>query len=91
MTRRQKLLEKARNNPKGLRYKELVALVESFGYVLDRQRGTSHAVYKAPGRLVAFVLQPGKGGKAKPYQVEQVLREIDVILSEQAAEEGKED
>lgn len=82
MAKCDKLLQKARNNPAGLRFTELVKLVECYGYSLDRQRGTSHGIYKAPGRIVFFVLQPTKGGKAKDYQVLQVLREIDAIRQE---------
>ena len=77
-----KLLQKARNNRKGLRFTELEKLAQCFGFYLARQGGTSHRVYKAEGRITFFVLEPDKNGKARPYQVKQVLDEIDAIIQE---------
>lgn len=82
MTRREKLLEKARNNPRGLRFSELTRLAESYGFYLDRQGG-SHAVYKHKGLGVSIPLQPDKNGKAKGYQVKQLLDAIATISEEE--------
>ena len=51
------------------------ALVLSIGYKFDRQRG-SHRIYRAPG-LPMINLQEAQSGKAKPYQVRQVLAIVD--------------
>ena len=50
-----------------------------------RQSGTSHAVFKTPWPGDPRVnIQRAKGGKAKPYQVTQVLKAIDKLSKEEA-------
>jgi predicted RNA binding protein YcfA (HicA-like mRNA interferase family) len=78
MTRCEKLLQKARNNPKGVRYGDLVKLAECFGFVYDHHTG-SHAIYKQPKHRRQLTLQPDQNGMAKTYQVRQALKEIAVI------------
>ena len=77
MGKKQKRLDAIRNNPKGVRFDDLVALVLSVGFVAVRQVG-SHAIYQhsdCPAELIN--LQSTKDGNAKVYQVEQVLAVID--------------
>ena len=64
-----------RRQPASVRFRELEALVLSIGYKFDRQRG-SHRIYRAPG-LPMINLQEAQSGKAKPYQVRQVLAIVD--------------
>ena len=68
-------LERARNNPQSLTFKELQQLAEKAGYRLKRVRG-SHHVYTRKGTVEIINLQP-KGRMAKPYQVRQVVGLID--------------
>jgi predicted RNA binding protein YcfA (HicA-like mRNA interferase family) len=77
-----KLLQKARNNPAGLRFTELVQLAECYGFEFDRQKG-SHHIYAQPVFNRQLVLVPDKNGKAKPYQVKQALKEIAAITDEE--------
>jgi hypothetical protein len=50
MTRRAKLLEKIRNNPKNVSFEDLDKLVRWAGFSLRPQKsGTSHFVYTKPG------------------------------------------
>lgn len=72
------LLAKARNNPKGLRFDEVCSLAECAGFFFDRQKG-SHLIYKRHGYREHINLQRTKDGKAKPYQVRQVLNQIDAL------------
>lgn len=74
MSRWAKLLARARENPAGLRFRDLCALVERAGFVKRNQKG-SHVVYKHPEikGLRPLPLQQGKSGMAKPYQVRQFL------------------
>jgi predicted RNA binding protein YcfA (HicA-like mRNA interferase family) len=65
------LLERARNNPESLSFKELQRLVEAAGFRLKRVRG-SHHVYARKGIVEIINIQP-KGRMAKPYQVRQVV------------------
>lgn len=77
MSKRTKLLEAVRNNPRDVRFEDLVRLVLAVGFQFVRQTG-SHAIYQHvehPAELLN--LQESKTGKAKPYQVEQVLAVID--------------
>ena len=73
---REKLLAKARNNPRGLRFTELCALAEAFGYELRRQRG-SHRMYRRDDVPERLHFQPDRNNKAKDYQVRQLIDFID--------------
>lgn len=70
VTRTEKLLQKARENPSGLRFEEFETLLIRLGWEKDRQTG-SHRIYIAPGGQ-RLPIQP-KGSKAKGYQVRQFL------------------
>jgi hypothetical protein len=74
MGRCEKLLEAARTNPQNLRFEELCQLAECHGFVPRGGKG-SHRVYKGPGGTLP--LQTGSNGKAKVYQVKQLLSIID--------------
>jgi predicted RNA binding protein YcfA (HicA-like mRNA interferase family) len=74
MTRREKLLAKARANPRGLSFAELERLLAHSGFMLARQSG-SHRVWLSPSRR-AIPIQSDRG-RAKAYQVVQVLRLIE--------------
>lgn len=67
-------VEEMRGNPKNVRFSTLCNLLERIGYVLKRQRG-SHMIYSRPGFPLVNV--QGFSGKAKAYQVKQVLKIID--------------
>ena len=71
MSKRDKLLEKARSNPKGLRFAELQTLLKQQGWTFDHQTGSHHIWYSPKGTRLP--IQEGKGGKAKGYQVKQFL------------------
>lgn len=66
-----------RNSAKNVSFRDLYALCEHY-FGSARQEGTSHAVFKTPWLGDPRVnIQKAKGGKAKPYQVRQVLKAID--------------
>jgi len=67
----QKLLQKALSSPANLRFEEACALARAFGFHLSRVRG-SHHIFAHPGVRELLNLQEVKG-KAKPYQVKQLL------------------
>lgn len=75
MSRCTKLLEKARESPTNITVSELRRLAECYGFILARTRG-SHFNYKVPFRKQTLSLQDGRDGKAKRYQVQQVLELI---------------
>jgi len=68
---KRKLLEKIYNNSKNVKFNDFIVLVEAFGFVLERTKG-SHTIYKNYEINRHLNLQPKKG-EAKPYQIEQFL------------------
>jgi HicA toxin of bacterial toxin-antitoxin, len=76
MTKCEDLLKKARANPKGLRFTELLKLATCYGWSFDRQGG-SHQIWVKEGYPRPMSFQEAGGGKAKPYQVKQLLDAID--------------
>lgn len=80
MSKAPKVLETAKANPAGLAFSELQKLAEAAGFSLVRVKGDHH-VYSRPGTVEIINLQPNKG-KAKPYQVRQVLGLIEKYLIE---------
>lgn len=76
MPRREDLLAKARANPKGLRFSELLSLAESLGWQFNRGKG-SHRIYIKEGSRSPMTFQEGPNGKAMPYQVRQLLDSIE--------------
>ena len=71
------LLHLMRQSPQNVRYELLVRVCDHF-FGEARQSGSSHRVYRTPWPGDPRVnIQKGRNGKAKPYQVRQVLRAID--------------
>lgn len=66
-----KVLEKALGGSKNIRFADLVALVEALGFSLSRTNG-SHHIIQHPDIQDMINLQ-SVNGKAKPYQIRQVL------------------
>ena len=66
-----KLLQRALSSPANLRFEEACALARAFGFHLSRVKG-SHHVFAHPDVRELVNLQEVKG-KAKPYQVKQLL------------------
>ncbi|GAB4373348.1 MAG: hypothetical protein Kow00128_22820 [Deltaproteobacteria bacterium] len=75
MTRRRKLLDKARNNPAGVRFQEICLLAEHLGFTRRGGKG-SHVVYEKEGVEEILTFQDRKG-MAKSYQVKQLLAVIE--------------
>lgn len=70
-----KLLKRAEKSPKNLRFSEVCQLAECYGFLFARQRGTSHRIYKHPKLRDVMNFQDNQG-RAKPYQVKQLLNAI---------------
>lgn len=67
-----KTLKQMKQNPKGVRFMELRKVCE-FYFGKPRQIGGSHCVFKTPWPGDPRVNIQNDKGKAKPYQVRQVL------------------
>ena len=72
------VLEKARANPKHIRFSDLKKLCMHF-FGEPRNHGTSHCVFKTPWLGDPRVNIQNSKGMAKAYQVKQVLRAIDKL------------
>ena len=71
-----KTVEQMRTEPANVRFADLQRVCESF-FGKPRQTGSSHAIYKTPWPGNPRVNVQNDKGKAKAYQVRQVLLAID--------------
>jgi predicted RNA binding protein YcfA (HicA-like mRNA interferase family) len=72
---KRKLLEKALSGGRNFRFGDFVALVEAFGFRLDRRQG-SHHIFKRPDIGKRLNIQDCNG-QAKPYPVRQFLQIVE--------------
>lgn len=70
------ILDKMRVNPTNIRFNDLCKVCE-FYFGEARHSGSSHRVYKTPWQGDPRVNIQNTKGKAKPYQVRQVLAAIE--------------
>ncbi len=78
MASAQKILEQMRSEPANVRFADLKKVCEAY-FGKPRQTGTSHAIFKTPWPGDPRVNIQDDKGKAKPYQVRQVLLAIDKL------------
>ena len=78
MSRREKLLAKIRNNPRGVRFEELDLLLTWHGFERRQsRRGTSHYVYRREHHVITVARRkPHVHSKA----VKDVLNALDELL-----------
>lgn len=87
----EKLLDKARRSPHNLTFDEICKLAACEGWIAHPANGSSHAVFTHPklgntaGSLMNF---QSRKGKAKPYQVKQLLDAIDAVDSIEASKKN---
>jgi hypothetical protein len=83
-----KTLDTMRRSPASVRFADLLKLcIEHFG--APRQRGTSHAVFKTPWLGDPRVNIQEDKGRAKAYQVRQVLAAIDKLRTLEAGKQSE--
>ena len=94
MSRWKKLLRRAKEGPANLSFDDLCKIAELAGFEERDRRGGSHVIYKHPdisdisGAMCNF---QSIDGKAKPYQVRQLLEKIELYQlgpAEEAEDEG---
>jgi predicted RNA binding protein YcfA (HicA-like mRNA interferase family) len=75
MTKKEKLIQKIKNNPDNVSFDDLCHAIEMFGF--KRKGGVgSHKFYVHNGIQGALNIQE-RNGKAKSYQVKQFLKIIE--------------
>jgi len=72
------ILEAMRQNPQGIRFNDLKKVCGHY-FGPPKQGGTSHCIYRTPWPGNPRVNIQNQKGKAKPYQVRQVLRAIELL------------
>jgi hypothetical protein len=72
----EKILEQMRTEPANVRFSELQRVCEAY-FGKPRQNGSSHAIYKTPWPGNPRVIIQNNKGKAKAYQVRQVILAIE--------------
>jgi hypothetical protein len=77
-----KILDQMRREPANVRFADLAKVCTTF-FGKPRHSGTSHLIYKTPWPGDPRVNIQDAKGKAKPYQVRQVLLAIDRLERQQ--------
>ena len=80
MTASKKILEQMRREPTNVRFADLKKICEEY-FGKPRQTGTSHAIFKTPWVGDPRINIQDDKGKAKAYQVRQVLLAIEKLES----------
>ena len=80
----QVLLKQFKNSPKDVKFADLCKICD-FYFGRPRQSGSSHRIYKTPWQGDPRVNIQNQKGKAKMYQVKQVLKTIKRIEVEHGA------
>ena len=75
------LVDDLKRNPKGIRFQDLCKVCDHY-FGEARQTGSSHRVYKTPWQGDPRVNIQNDKGKAKAYQVKQVLKAIERLEAE---------
>jgi predicted RNA binding protein YcfA (HicA-like mRNA interferase family) len=76
MAKRRKLLDRLIGGSKDIRFDDFLALLQDYGFSLDRVRG-SHHVLSHPAVRHLLSVQPRHDGKAKPYQIRQFQKMVE--------------
>lgn len=77
------ILGRMREDPKSIRFADLCKVCDHY-FGSPRQRGTSHRIYQMPWPGDPRVNIQNDKGKAKAYQVRQVLAAIERLEHERA-------
>jgi hypothetical protein len=81
MASAQKILDRMRQEPVNIKFTDLLRVCEEF-FGKPRQSGSSHVIFKTPWPGNPRVNIQNDNGRAKTYQVRQVLLAIDKIEEE---------
>ncbi len=85
MSKLNDLLVRMRQNPRDVRFNDLCRICDHY-FGEPRQLGGSHRIYKTPWQGDPRINIQNDKGKAKAYQVKQVLLAIEKLEVEHARE-----
>ena len=78
MSSRARLLDALRKNPNEVRFADLARLCDAY-FGEPRHKATSHRIYRTPWPGDPRANVQSAKGKAKPYQVRQVIKAIEKL------------
>lgn len=78
MTKIEDILVQMRRNPKDVRFNDLCRVCEMF-FGKPRKSGSSHRIYRTPWQGDPRINVQNSKGKAKAYQVKQVLLALEKL------------
>jgi len=78
MSKVAEIVIRLKTNPQNIRFSDL-CLVCDFYFGAARQKGSSHRIYKTPWQEDPRINIQNNKGKAKAYQVKQVLKAIELL------------
>ena len=78
MAKLDEIIRQMKRNPKGVRFTDLCKVCDHF-FGEPRKRASSHAVYKTPWQGDPRINIQNHKGKAKAYQVKQVLLALEKL------------
>ena len=76
MARVDDIVDQMQRNPQGIRFADACRVCDHY-FGTPRQKGSSHRVYKTPRQGDPRVNIQNAKGKAKAYQVKQILKAIE--------------
>ncbi len=77
----EKILTRMRESPRNVRFADLCKICDRY-FGMPRQKGSSHRIYQTPWKGDPRINIQGYKGKAKAYQVKQVLLAIELLEEE---------
>ena len=86
MSRIEDVLSPMRQNPRDVRFNDLCKVCDHY-FGEPRQKGSSHRIYKTPWQGDPRINIQNHKGKAKAYQVKQVLLAIERLEVDHVHEE----
>jgi len=90
LSKREKQLQKIRQNPKDVSFDELNQTLQDYGFQLRRVTGSHHIFeYILNGKRHKFILPLGR--PIKTYYVKDALRLIDLIIESKGEDDSHEE
>ena len=77
MDRREKILQKMRCSPTGIRFGEVVTLLQHEGFVLFNRRGSHCTFHQEDGRLLTLVRPHGSHNTCHPADIRKLLEVLE--------------
>lgn len=78
MAKLEDIIQGMKENPKGVRFTELCKVCDKY-FGKARHSGSSHRIYRTPWKGDPRVNIQNSKGKAKAYQVKQILKALDKL------------